>query len=421
MVASALAAIAIIGGGTARAQPAQANPSSRADADDRPDSWFVRVAYTPARVLAASDFQSGGGDARAMTIEIGRQTGGGREWHRVYNYPAYGVGFYAARFGHDRELGRPLAAYGFFSWPFPLSPRTALSADLGIGVAWNWTAFDAATNPTNTALGSTAAYHVDGGVLLHYLVAGRASVYGGMTVTHWSNGATKQPNLGLAVIGPKIGVRYDFAPRAVPAAARRERPALFVPAWEFVAGLGGSTKNVVAAGAPPVAGIDRRRSFNAVNLTTGVQRHFYRFGRIAGGVDLTYDGAAGARVDVVDGREIESRAPADRRGAVGVFGGYEHVMARLSVLLQLGYAAWRGFDDPEVPRFYQRYGARFLLTDHLWSTFAVRAVKGRKASFMELGLGYRVVWRGDPSRAGRPFQRRQGEAERLGLRRTVIK
>ena len=195
-------------------------------------------------------------------------------------------------------------------------------------------------------------------VLLHYLAARRASVYGGISVTHWSNGATKQPNLGLAVIGPKIGVRYDFSPRAAHPRANRERLAPFVPAWELVAGLGGSSKNVVAAGTPPVADVDRRRSFNAVNVTTGLQRHFYRFGRIAAGADLTYDGAAGARVDVVDGRTIESRAPADRRGAVGVFGGYEHVMARLSVLLQLGYAAWRGFDDPEVPRFYQRYGMR---------------------------------------------------------------
>ena len=224
-IACAVLTIVAGSGRPARAQQAQStNASGRADVDERADTWFTRVAYTPAVVLAASDFRSGGGDARAMTIEIGRQTGGDREWHRVYNYPSYGVGLYAARFGHDRELGRPIAAYGFFSWPFPLSRRTELSADLGMGVAWNWTAFDPATNPTNTALGSSAAYHVDGGVLLHYLVAGRARVYGGMSVTHWSNGATKQPNLGLAVIGPKIGVRYDFAPRAArvaPSSCRR--------------------------------------------------------------------------------------------------------------------------------------------------------------------------------------------------------
>jgi len=394
--AIACAALAILVGapGAARAQPP--TPPAAVDADaESADTWFARVAYAPSIVLAASPLQSGGDEAGAVTIEIGRQTGGAREWHRVYNYPSYGVGLYAARFGHDRELGRPLAAYGFFSWPFPLSRRTAISADLGLGVAWNWSAFDPATNPTNTALGSRAAYHVDGGLLLHYAFAGRTSVYGGMNVTHWSNGATRQPNLGLAVIGPKVGVRYDFAARSPRTRARSsDGVAPFVPEWEFVVGLAGSSKNVVAGGVPAAAGIDRRRSFTAVNLTTGVQRHFYRFGRIAGGGDLTYDGGAGARVDVLGGREVESRAVMDRRFAAGVYGGYEHVMARLSVLLHLGYTAWRGVDDPDVPRFYQRYGARFRFSEHVWSTFAVRAVKGRKASFMELGLGYRVAWRG---------------------------
>ena len=100
--------------------------------------------------------------------------------------------------------------------------------------------------------------------------------------------------------------------------------------------------------------------------------------------------SAAARVDVVDGREVESRAPASRRMTIGLYGGYEHLLARLSLLFDVGYTVRRGVDNPDVPRLYERYGARFRLSDHLWTTFAVRTVKGRKANFMELGLGYRV-------------------------------
>ena len=375
----------------ARAQPPAAGDGATSQAPPAaPDSWFARVAVAPGRVVAASDFQSGGDGARSVAIEAGRQTSGAADWHRVYNYPSYGIGLYAARFDHDRELGSPVAVYGFFSWPFPIASRVQISADVGMGVAWNWNAFDAATNPTNTALGSSAAYQINGTVLLHYLAADHASFYGGLNVTHWSNGSTKQPNLGLAVIGPQVGVRYDFAPRLLHRRARTSELPRFVPAWEFVVGAGGSSKNVVAAGVGTTADGDRRRSFGALNVTAAMQRHVYRFGRVAAGGDLTYDGSAGARIDVIGGRQIESRAPADRRLSFGAYGGYEHVMARLSLLLQLGYTIWRGVDDPEVPRFYQRYGARFQLSDHVWTTFAVRAVKGRKASFMELGLGYRI-------------------------------
>lgn len=374
---------------------AQSPDGSTADAratgtPEAADSWFTRISVSPSRVVAASPFESSGDGAQAVSIEVGRQTGGAAGWKRVYNYPAYGVGVYAAHFDHQRELGRPLALYGFFSWPFPVAARAQLSADVGLGIAWNWKAYDAATNPTNTALGSSAAYHVNGAVLLHYLASERTSLYGGLTATHWSNGATRQPNLGLAIIGPQAGVRYDFAPRpAHPRAPADELPP-FAPAWEFLAGVAGSSKNVVAAGDGTIVDGDRRRSFGALNASTAVRRHFFRFGSVGSGLDVTYDGAAGARVDVVNDREVESRAPASRRMTVGVYGGYEHLLARLSILFDVGYTAFRGVDNPEVPRLYERYGARFRLSNHFWTMFAVRTVKGRKANFMELGLGYRV-------------------------------
>src|SRR4051794_5805114 len=143
------AAIAILVPGPAHArQVPAAEPAAAAGGDaTTDDSWFARVAFSPSHVVAASDFQSGDEGARAVSIELGRQTNGSADWHRVYNYPSYGFGLYAARFGHDRKLGRPLAAYGFFSWPFPIARRAQLSADIGIGLSWNWNPFDPGSNP----------------------------------------------------------------------------------------------------------------------------------------------------------------------------------------------------------------------------------------------------------------------------------
>src|SRR5439155_12146282 len=158
------------------------------------------------RLVTTSPLASGTDQARTLTLDVGRQTDGTRDWHRVYNYPAYGIGVQVGRFGHDRELGRPIATYGFFSWPFPVARRAQIIADVSLGVSWNWTAFDRTTNPTNTAPGSPIAYCLDGGVSLRVIATEHASVYAGLSATHWSNGSTSQPNLGLAVIGPKVGV-----------------------------------------------------------------------------------------------------------------------------------------------------------------------------------------------------------------------
>ena len=387
-----------IAAGTAYGQdPVREAPAADAVATvDEPAStntWFVRFGYSWTRVLTPSNLVSGENAASTLTFEIGRQTDGTRDWHRIYSYPSYGVGVFIGRFDQRQELGRPFATYGFFSWPFPVSDRTQMTADFGLGVSWNWTGFDSETNPTNTALGSAVAYHVDGGMALRYLANTRASVYAGVNVAHWSNGGTKLPNLGLAVIGPKVGVRYNFASQVVPSRARAADLPPFQPSWEFVFGGAGSLESATAATNALIDVDDRRREFGAFNVTTGLQRHFYRFGKVAGGADVTYDGATGARVDVLEGLRVESRAPSDRRFTGGLYGGYEHVIARLSVLVQLGHTVWRGFGDVEVPRFYQRYGVRIHVWDHVWSTFAVRTTKWRKANFPEFGLGYRVRWR----------------------------
>jgi lipid A 3-O-deacylase PagL len=366
-----------------------ARGASAQDAPPASDSWFVRAGVSTARVLAASPFAEGGDDARSLSLEVGRQTGGTREWHRAYNDPSYGVGVYLGRFGHDRELGRPVATYGFFSWPFPVARRAQVTADVGLGVSWNWRAYDRVTNPTNTAFGSTVAYHVDGGVSLRVLTGGRSSIYAGMDFAHWSNGATSQPNLGLAIVGPKLGVRYDFTHPVTPARPAPGELTRFEPAWEFVVGAAGSGKTTVAATGSHIDAVDLWRGFNAFNVTTAVQRQFYRYGKVAAGADASYDGATGAHVDIVNGTQSETRAPTGDRFALGAYGGYEHVMARFSVLAQAGYTVWRGFDDPEVPRFYQRYGSRVYFSERFWATFAVRTIKVRKANFLEFGVGYR--------------------------------
>jgi hypothetical protein len=392
-LAIVMVAVILIATGAVHAQQREKQPQPVTTAPTNEPApknlWFVRAGYAPVYVEASSHFVAGDNVARTMTVEIGRQTDGTRDWHRVYNYPSYGVGFYAGRFDHKEELGHPYAAYGFFSWPFPVSNRVQVTSDFGLGVSWNWNEFDPRANPTNTALGSDVAYHVDWGLYLRYVTTARANVYAGLNFNHWSNGATKQPNLGLASIGPKVAVRYNFAPQVTPPRARPEDLPRFDPSWEFLIGGAGSPKETTAATNANIDVVDRRRDGGAFNVTTGIQRHFYRFGKAAAGADVAYDSSTGARVDIVGGQRVESRAPIEGRFSLGVYGGYEHVFARFSILVHYGDTVWRGYEDPDVSRFYQRYGTRFYLSDRFWTTFAVRTVKLRKANFMEVGLGYR--------------------------------
>jgi hypothetical protein len=130
-----------------------------------------------------------------------------------------------------------------------------------------------------------------------------------------------------------------------------------------------------------------RANFWAVDATAAVQRHFYRFGKIAAGTDVTYDGSMGARID---GGNRRWRADASQRWAMGLYAGYEHVVGRFGAIVQVGENVARGFVGPESRRVYQRFGWRYHVSDRYWSTVAIRATEGRRANALEFGAGYRM-------------------------------
>jgi hypothetical protein len=79
--------------------------------------------------------------------------------------------------------------------------------------------------------------------------------------------------------------------------------------------------------------------------------------------------------------------------AIGLYSGYEHVIERFGALVQAGYSVARGFDDPTSPRFYMRYGWRYYVNDRFWGLFAIRSIEGRRADFLEVGAGFRIIKR----------------------------
>jgi hypothetical protein len=361
--------------------------------DDSANPWFVRGGITPARVFLNSPFDGGANDEGQavnwvpdVTVEIGRQTDGGEPWHHLYGLPAYGAGFSVAWFRNEVEHGEPLEAYAFFSWPFAhLADRLDLTTDFSTGLSWHWQQVNRRTDSASDVLGSDVNARIDWGFYLRYLSSSRTSVYAGIDFTHRSNGGMVQPDKGINLLGPKIAVRYGFgtAPSGHPAAPSPP----FRPAWEVVVGGLGGVRNVVGGTGPVL-----RQDFGVFQTTTGLERRFYRYGKIAGGMDVTYDGGTGAKVGLVDGAARQWRADASERWAAGAYGGYEHVIGRFGAIIQVGYNVARASSSDSAPRLYERLGWRYQFNDRLWGTIAVRS-DGRRADFLEFGAGYRFRFR----------------------------
>jgi hypothetical protein len=251
-----------------------------------------------------------------------------------------------------------------------------------MGVSWHWTTFNGDTPSESTVLSSDVNARIDWGFYLRYATTPRTVLATGVDFTHRSNGGTVQPNLGINVIGPKVSLQYNLG--AATPTRQVHAPPPFKPSWELVVGAAAGVKNIAARKAPLY-----REDFGATVITSAAQRRFYRFGKFALGSDVTYDGSTGARMD---GENAHWRANPGQRWSLGAYGGYEHVIGRFGAIVQAGYYVARGFENPGVSRPYQRFGWRYQLLDNMWSTFAIRTTKGRRADALEIGAGYRMHW-----------------------------
>jgi Lipid A 3-O-deacylase (PagL) len=273
-------------------------------------SWFVRTGVTSAYILPANPFMASpdhpGGAIRwgqNLTFEIGRQTDGNEQWHQLYGVPSYGFGVSVASFRNDVEHARPVEAYTFFSWPFArLSDRVDLTTDFGMGMSWHWKEMTDTAASYETSLGSDLNARINWGFYVRYVSTPRITIFTGVDYTHRSNGGMVQPDRGINVIGPKLAVQYSLAPTDV--RRRVVQPPKFHPSWEFIAGGTGGVKNVIERREPLT-----RDNYGSLDATAALQRHFYRFGKIAIGTDLAYDGATGVTIDQMAGESRPAVGP----------------------------------------------------------------------------------------------------------------
>jgi hypothetical protein len=354
--------------------------------DEETSPWFVRAGFTPAYIVSGNPFSTSASNPNDVlhwtpnvTIEAGRQVDGTEKWHHVYGMPSFGFGLSFLSINSAAATSHPVEASTFFSWPFaPLTDRLALTTDFGMGLSWGWKTLNTATGAYQNVLGSNLNARVDWGFYLRYRATSRIASYAGIDFTHRSNAGMVQPDIGINMIGPKVAVEYAFGSEHIPRGPVNPPP--FRPAWEFVVGGSGGVKNVIERSSPMA-----RADFGTANLTTAVQRQFYRFGKVAAGADVTYDGSTGVRLD---GDDRQWRVPASDRWSVGIYGGYEHVIGRFGALVQAGGVVPTA-TATDVRRLYSRFGWRYHVNDRVWTALAIRAYGFRNANALEIGAGYR--------------------------------
>ncbi len=287
-------------------------------------------------------------------------------WSKYYDKPRIGISTFFNQTGNTPILGHAFGVFAFGELPFYRKNGFSLNARIGTGIAYLTKVFDQETNPKNVAVSS----HFNGTVILGMNLRynfNKSALAIAAEMTHFSNGSSKMPNLGLNY--PFLGLSYS---RQFGENSNTEKSYTVSESgmpWQFGVNAIFSRKEVF-----PVSG----KKYPVYGLNLYTRKIFSP----KVGVELALDGIY--KTTILDYLPEFEKKPIDIV-QLGIFAGYVLSFDRVSAIVGMGGY----FRDRYLPedRFYHRIGVRYQMKSNLQFGWTLKSNWG-KADYWEWSVGY---------------------------------
>lgn len=298
---------------------------------------------------------------------------GYKGWEQAHNSPKFGVLATATLNANKEVLGNAYGLAGTITLPkktWGKSNAWSLNNKIALGLGYLTKRFDLVDNPKNVAIGSHINLLIILGTEIRYSQLDYFCTFG-LDFTHFSNGGTKKPNLGLNIPSLRLGFGWMTKKALYNEEVRSfERNDLEL----LVTGVFSMKNNYEFQNQVfPVFGL-------SAHLTKAQGRKY----RYVYGLDLLFSEA---------NRQFLASSPEQsilQTIQVGVFNGWELDFKRFVLSLGMGAYVYNPLDP--WGWFYHRIGGRMFITDRLYFLGYVRS-HWAKADYFETGLGYKFTVR----------------------------
>jgi len=143
-----------------------------------------------------------------IELNLIKKTYGKQAWQAHQGYPSFGVAVSYFNFGDKDVFGSAVGAMPNFTFKFLEKKRLHAHFRVGVGLAYLNRPYNVANNALNNAIGS----HINGIVGFRfgtgYRLNEKWTLQSSVSFTHFSNGASTLPNLGLNVPALNLGATY---------------------------------------------------------------------------------------------------------------------------------------------------------------------------------------------------------------------
>lgn len=286
--------------------------------------------------------------SQAVELNFIQQTDGNKQWQQRRRYPLWGAGLVMTNYGDNANIGTCYGINANLQFPLVRAGRFEWTGRIGAGISYVTRRFSLAPewDTLNTAISS----HFNNFTLFttdfRYFLSDHWAVQVGGQFSHISNGALRQPNLGINFTGLHAGVRW-YPQSARPPHIHDPNLPHLSNRWLAQARLGFSfTESGYANGPLYPVGI----------ATVYASKRYLSKNKALIGLDASVHPKIYAFM-----RANEVEPGKERAGSwkAAVFVGHEWLMGRAGLQVQVGYyvkKAWLNGGN-----IYQKLGANYYL------------------------------------------------------------
>ena len=316
----------------------------------------------------------------AFELSLHRNTYGQHRWEVLHNYPSIGFTFYYSGFGNDSiaaELGKVFALYPFINFPFTSNESSRLTFKLGVGLSWLTNKFHPTENFHNYAIGS----HLNAAINLSFeyrqRIVERLHWVTSVGLTHFSNGATRTPNMGINIFSVATGFSWYLAPPKT-RIDKKLRPKNYL--FEFDGKRHFVTDYQYTLGFKDMSQqYGTHQYFFVHNIAANFMFQITERDRLGLGLEMVYDNS--------------DKITKPNWGIYlkpGFLFAYEMMLDRVSFMFNAGVRNNVPLNSKTFGLlFYQKVAVRYYFNENLFTTLAFTTYD-IKADFISIGIGYHI-------------------------------
>lgn len=202
------------------------------------------------------------------------------------------------------NIGYPVLAYIFQGGPFHnFNKKLYLNYEWNFGAAFGWKPWSEANKYFNLTVGSQVNAYLNLNLHLVWRINKNTELFGGVAVSHFSNGNTSFPNPGVNSFGVRFGLIYtlnppkESYPEVSPDTIKKRKLEYDISIW------GATRKRVYRGGETPVL---LPGHYACAGISFAPMYNLNRWWRLGGSADIQWDRSSDMKRYYIEGSTTEN-------------------------------------------------------------------------------------------------------------------